>query len=503
MAHVSHNKADYNLDITYKYEKPSQRYVNIFLLIGIILFVLGLVFAIMSEGSLKNAGHGHDAHHGGGHSQVHKIDPPLLAQADTLKHTDAPAHSEQGDGHEAHGAAPVHGGDNGHKGGGHDGVAHGAAHGHDAGHGGHVEMPAEPVWLTRLWANLLANSFFFLGIALTALFLIAVKYASMAGWYVQFQRLAEAMSAYIPYGSVLLMVIFFASGNALYDWKDGMITNDFNNLVAHKSPYLNTAFFIARNVFFALVWVFFWWQFRKLSIQEDSQPGLALFNKRSYLAPIYIVVFGLSFSAASWDWLMSLEVTWFSTMFGVYVFASCWVAMLALLTLIAMFLKEQGFLPYVNTSHFHDLARMVFGFSIFWTYIWFCQFLLIWYANIPEETTYFRNRLEEYPVMFFATFFIDFILPFLVLMSRANNRHMITLGFICGCVVVGHWIDLCIMVFPGPLKSFGTIGLLEVGTFFLFLGSFLWVTARALAQAPLIPKNHPYLMESIDHHFTS
>jgi hypothetical protein len=221
------------------------------------------------------------------------------------------------------------------------------------------------------------------------------------------------------------------------------------------------------------------------------------------LSAVFIVLFGLSYSAAAWDWLMSLEVTWFSTMFGVYVFASCWVAMLAMLTLFALHLKQQGFLPYVNTSHFHDLARMVFGFSIFWTYIWFCQFLLIWYANIPEETTYFRNRLEEYPVLFFTTFVMNFILPFFILMSRFNNRHLLTLGFTCVIVVIGHWLDLCIMVFPGTMKSFGTIGLMEFGMFFLFLGLFTKVTSMYLAKAPLLPKNHPYLFESIDHHFTS
>jgi hypothetical protein len=214
------------------------------------------------------------------------------------------------------------------------------------------------------------------------------------------------------------------------------------------------------------------------------------------------VFFAVSSSVAAWDWVMSIDTHWFSTMFGWYTFASWWVAALALITLIVVYLKEAGYLKVVNANHLHDLGKFIFAFSIFWTYIWFSQFLLIYYANIPEETVYFIERMSTSPYswIFYTNLILNFALPFLLLMTRDAKRHMSMLKVVCPIVIVGHWFDFYNMVTPGVMKHEGGLGLLEIGTALIFLAAFLWITLNSLSKMPLVGKNHPLLEESLHHH---
>jgi hypothetical protein len=379
-------------------------------------------------------------------------------------------------------------------------VSGGEAHGEHGAHSGSEHRHSGPYWLVRNLASLLVNNMFFLCISALCLFFLAVKNVSNAGWYVGFMRVPESMAKFVLIPPVILILIFLAGKSYIYEWTiEEVVKNDPLNLLQNKTWWLSTGFFIVRNIVFFALWIFFMLQLTKLSLQEDEIGGQSLFKKRVSLSAAFIVLFALSFSAASWDWIMSIESHWFSTMFGVYVFASSWVTAIAFITLITIFLYSKGYLPHLNISHFHDLGRHMFGYTVFYMYIWFSQFLLIWYANIPEEGVYFHKRMTDYPLLFFSLIFINFLIPFLFLLRKGNLRHIPSLALMACVLIIGHWLDFNMMILPGILGSAGGIGATEIGFFLLFLGLFLIFTFNNLSKVPLVPKNHPYLKESLLH----
>ena len=217
---------------------------------------------------------------------------------------------------------------------------------------------------------------------------------------------------------------------------------------------------------------------------------------------IFIVFFAITSSTSAWDWTLSIDTHWFSTMYGWYNFASWFVSGLAAITLIVVLLRENGYIKIVSSEHLHDLGKFVFAFSIFWAYIWFGQFLLIYYANIPEESIYFLERLESdyYSPFFFVTLFLNFFFPFLVLMTRDSKRHTIFLKIVCTVVMVGQWLNFYLMITPGVLKENGGFGFIEIGTTMVYFAAFSYVVLQSLSKVPLVAKNHPMLEESIHHH---
>jgi len=414
---------------------------------------------------------------------------PLLNAVDTAAtaetaDTNAAAHTDEA----AQGAAELH-----------DAAAgHGDNHAQPGAHAGpHVH---EPLWMTRLLSNLLSFGFFFMGIGVLSVFFIALCYASNAGWYVQLQRILEAMANFIPIGGMLLLVVFLVGKKTLYHWADPDIVAT-DALLQEKSAYLNVPFFLIRNVLYIVIWMGMFIMLRNLSRKEDISGGIANFNKRITLSGVFIIVFGLTFSGAAWDWMMSVEAHWFSTMFSVRMFSTCFVTALAFLTLFTIYLKNRGYLPHVNTAHFHDLGKLMFAFSIFWTYIWFSEYMLIWYANIPEEGIYFVKRINEYPVTFFSLVIINFIVPFFILLSRGNIRHLQTLAFVAFVIIFGHSLDVFLAVTPGTMQGYGNYGIMELGMLILFMGLFMFVTASTLGKAAIVPKNHPYIKESLYHQY--
>ena len=254
-------------------------------------------------------------------------------------------------------------------------------------------------------------------------------------------------------------------------------------------------------VFFGLWYLFFSWIKKEMTAEDLDGNVQHWKNSRKYSA-IFLVIFAVSSSVAAWDWVMSIDTHWYSTMTGWYLFASWWVAGLAMITYLTVLLKEAGYLKIVNANHLHDLGKFVFAFSIFWTYIWFSQFLLIYYANIPEETVYFvqRRTVSPYSWVFFANLFLNFVLPFLLLMTRDAKRHMTMLKVVCPIVIVGHWIDHFNMITPGVMQHDGGLGLLEIGMALMFLAAFLMITFSSLTKFALVPKNDPMLQESLGHH---
>ncbi len=203
----------------------------------------------------------------------------------------------------------------------------------------------------------------------------------------------------------------------------------------------------------------------------------------------------------SWDWIMSIDPHWFSTLFGWYVFASFFVSGITMIAMVTLYLKSRGYLEYVNTSHIHDLAKFMFGISVFWTYLWFSQFMLIWYANIPEEITYFITRIQLYNLPFFGAVVMNFVFPLLILINTDFKRITWVLVMAGVVILAGHYIDFFNMIMPGTVGDKWFIGIPEIASVLFFLGLFIYVVFTALTKAPLLPKRNPYIEESKHFHY--
>lgn len=361
----------------------------------------------------------------------------------------------------------------------------------------------------RIWANMLVNSYFFVGIGLMGTLWMAIQYVSEAGWSSGFKRVPEAVSQFLLVGGPILLITLIGGSHNLgwhhiYHWMDPEIMNPesshYDSIIAGKAAYLNEPFFFLRAVLYLAVWIFFTLFFRKQSLKEDMEGGVAI-HKRNYgWAAAFLVFYGVTSSTASWDWMMSIDTHWFSTLFGWYNFSTMFVTGITMFALITISLKRNGYLPDINQEHIQDLGKFMFGASVFWGYLWFSQFMLIWYANIPEEVTYFQDRWKNYQFVWGALPVLNLALPMLLLMDKAAKRNFNMMTIAGVIIVVGHWLDVFQMVMPGSVKADWGIGILEVGLFLGFLGLFLFVVHNSLAKAPLVAKNHPYLDEAKHHH---
>lgn len=382
----------------------------------------------------------------------------------------------------------------------------------------------------RSWANLLVNGFFFLGIGLGGLFFFALQNATETAWTVLVRRVFEGIMSYVPVGAVV-MVIVLAAGSMhmhhIYHWMDhtlyheyvvgegaeatysdemvegAMANPNYDALIANKAAFLNQPFFWLRSLVYLGVFILFARWFRSKSLAMDQQSGESLVKTHLLLyrrGALFLVFFAVFSSTLAWDWIMSIDTHWFSTLFGWYVFSGMFVSAMIAAVVLVLYLKRKGYLPQVNNSHVQDLGKWVFATSFLWSYLYFSQFMLIWYSNIPEEVTYFQQRIEGHPMLLWSIFFINFAVPMVLLMSRdakRNPRFLIGVGAI---IFIGHWLDVIMMVMPGTLgHHFHGVGLLEVGMFTAFLGLFMTVVLNTLTKAPLTPVNHPFLEESVHH----
>lgn len=361
----------------------------------------------------------------------------------------------------------------------------------------------------RIWANMLVNSYFFVGIGLMGTLWMAIQYVSEAGWSSGFKRVPEAVSQFLLVGGPILLITLIGGSHNLgwhhiYHWMDPEIMNPesshYDSIIAGKAAYLNEPFFFLRAVLYLAVWIFFTLFFRKQSLKEDLEGGVAIHKKNYGWAAAFLVFYGVTSSTASWDWMMSIDTHWFSTLFGWYNFATMFVTGITMFALITISLKRNGYLPDINEEHIQDLGKFMFGASVFWGYLWFSQFMLIWYANIPEEVTYFQDRWKNYQFVWGALPVLNLALPMLLLMDKAAKRNFNMMTITGVIIVVGHWLDVFQMVMPGSVKADWGIGILEIGLFLGFLGLFLFVVHNSLAKAPLVAKNHPYLDEAKHHH---
>lgn len=361
--------------------------------------------------------------------------------------------------------------------------------------------------VTRFWAVLLQNSTYFLLSVNAAMFFLCATTLAWAGFTVSFRRVAEAISTLVPIFGILafivLMSLVFGHQHHIYHW----LTPEGDKVLEGKSGFLNPTFFTVWTIITIAGWSYLGHNIRKISREADENPmsveeGKKWVFKNTVNAAFYIVLFALTVaSSIPWLWLMSVDAHWYSTMYSWYTFASTFVAGLALIALFIIYLKNQGHLPYTNEEHLHDIGKFMFAFSIFWTYLWFSQFMLIWYANIPEETKYFRPRmLGEYRGLFWLNLILNFVTPFLILMKAGAKRNYSIMTFAAIIIIFGHWLDFFLMVMPGPMGDHATISWFELGIAAGYVGMIVWLVGRALEKAPLVPLHHPFLKESIIHH---
>ena len=375
----------------------------------------------------------------------------------------------------------------------------------------------------QTWANLLWSNFIFMGMALGATFFLAIQYVAEVGWSAVIKRPLEAMGQSLPVAGIIMIVILAFGGRSLYHWMEEGITDpnapNYDAILAGKSAFLNPLFFWIRVILYFAIWSYFARLFRSNSLQMDASPNVAAYLKNRRFAAAFLVLFAVTESLMSWDFIMSLESHWYSTLFAWYTFAGFFVTSLAALAFIVTYLQHRGYLKEVSEHHLHDIGKFMFAFSIFWTYLWFCQFMLIWYSNISEEITYFMLRQDHYRGIWLAAFFINFIAPFLILMTRDAKRKKYLLMFMSAVIFIGHWLDFYIMVVPGSMVTashhatahagagahgvheliYGSIGLMEIGTTIGFLGLFAYITQLYLSKSPLVVKNHPMMEESLHH----
>lgn len=358
------------------------------------------------------------------------------------------------------------------------------------------------------WAALYVACIFFLLITMGVLAFYAIQQVAQAGWSPVLFRVMEGITAYLPVISVVFFVLLLASAfhmNHLFVWMaDGVTTPghaNYDKLIAAKSGYLNVSFWLIRAAIFLIGWNLYRHFSRKLNLAQDEANDDSNYKKVFKMSAGFLVFFIVTESIMSWDWIMSVDPHWFSTLFGWYVFASFVVSAVTVICLISLYLKGKGYLEYVNTSHIHDLAKFMFGFSVFWTYLWFSQFMLIWYANIPEEVTYFVTRINDFTLPFWGAVVMNFVFPILILVNTDFKR--ITWVLVMAGVVIlsGHYIDFFNMIMPATVGTQWFIGIPEIASVCFFLGLFIFVVFNALTKAPLLPKRNPFIEESKHFHY--
>lgn len=352
---------------------------------------------------------------------------------------------------------------------------------------------------TRAWANFLLNNVYFVSLSAGAVLFLSLQRVTQSGWSAGFIRVPESMGMYLPVAAVLFVVMIFGI-HSLYHWSHAeAVAHD--PILQHKQPYLNVPFWVGRMLVFFILWILLATMLRRYSLREDEEGGLVIFRKAEHTAKIFIFVIAITFSFAGFDWVMSIDPHWYSALFALKNFVSALYHAAAIIAFIVLLLNQFGYFKFLSKSHLHDFSSYIFMLCIIWGYFWFAEFMLIWYANIPEETVYFVTRMqtEEWRIFFFANIIINWFIPFTIMMPAASRRSKLTLKIVIPVLLIGMFLDLYLQIFPGVVGK-QVLGFNEIGGFLGFIGLFMLVTGYFLSKANLYPKQHPYMEECLAHH---
>lgn len=354
---------------------------------------------------------------------------------------------------------------------------------------------------TRAWHAYLVAMFYFLSLGLGGIFFVAIQHLTKAGWSVTVRRFSEAFSAYLPFAAVMALVFGVLGSKHLYQWfNTAFVAQD--EILQHKAAYLNPTFFFVRLFVFFGIWLFFSHRLVHLSTDQDKSgdPNLTLATVKPSIG--FLLLFALSYSLFSVDVLMSLDPHWFSTIFGVYCFAGLFQSTMAAMILLTLFFMKNGKVNgYVTMDHVHDLGKFLKAFTVFWAYIAFSQYMLMWYANLPEETTFFITRSEgSWALVSVLLIVFKFIVPFIALLPRWAKRTPVHLATICVLILVMQYVDVYWLVYPNLNEKELVFGLTEILAFCGFLGLFLFALTRFLSRNNIVAIRDPRIDEALHHH---
>jgi len=347
----------------------------------------------------------------------------------------------------------------------------------------------------RVWTSLLMAGYLLTGFGLSGVVFVAVQYACGAGWSTAFRRVPEAMTMILPVGAGLMAAALIGHPST-YAWTIHTPHDGFQRI------WLRWPFFLSRAALYLGVWIAFAMAIVRTSRRQDNDRDVRHTRRNVRLSIIFLIAFAVTFWLASFDWVMSLEPNWASTIFGIYNFAGMFSSGLALLVLFVLWLRRTGPLrDFVNEEHLHDLGKLLFAFSTFWMYIWFSQYMLIWYANISEETAYYVARLHNaWAPLFLLNMILNWAVPFAALLPRGTKRSPRALGRVAAVVLAGRVLDVYLMVAP-PLQGARPLaGLWEVGVLAGAAGALVLAFYRGIREAAPVPLNDPYLEESLNYH---
>lgn len=352
----------------------------------------------------------------------------------------------------------------------------------------------------RGWYNYLLNYFYWSCLGLAGVFFVALQYITGAVWSVTLRRVAEGMAAFLPV-ALLLFFGIIAGEHHLYEWTHDAVVAA-HPVLQEKTAYLNTSFFTLRNIFFLLLWIGLGGLMVRNSIQQDETGDAQLTTRNTKLAGAFLLTFAITFTLAGFDLIMSLAPEWYSTIFGVYCFAGLFVSGIAMITLLTTTFYRQGrFGPYLRPDHLFDLGKLMLAFTVFWAYIAFSQYMLIWYADLPEETGYLMMRMSgAWTPVSWALLICNFIIPFLLLLPQGVKKNAIYLRCIALWILATHYLDCYWLVVPQFAHERPVFGWMEIGMFVGFAGLFGLVLIAFFSRVPLVPRGDPRLHEAMEFH---
>jgi len=352
---------------------------------------------------------------------------------------------------------------------------------------------------TRAWANFLLSGYFMTGVGFCGMMFVAIHFVSNSGWDVAIRRVPEAMFSVMPVAFIMMALLYFGMHD-IYEWTHADIM-EADPILKGKSPFLNPLGFMVRMAIYFTFWI---WIGRKIILKSHAmdKDGNPIHKKAaSGLSAFWLYLGGIMFIASSFDWIMSLEPHWYSTIFGLYNFSGMFSSGLAIMIIALIYLRRIGVLSgIVKKDHLHELGRYLFGFTTFWVYIWFSQHMLIWYANIPEETVYYIKRhVGVFGSLTVLNILLNWLIPFSILLFRKTKRNEKSLLIAASIVLVGRWVDLYLMIFPPHLES-PVFGIIEVSMFVGTLALFFWIFFKAFSKESPVPMKDPFLDESLQLH---
>ncbi|MEE9349277.1 MAG: quinol:cytochrome C oxidoreductase [Flavobacteriaceae bacterium] len=428
---------------------------------------------------------------------THKVEEILNAKHDshaTNSHSTADVNFKKQDGHNTHNVTEHKAVDT-HKADSHD--THASKDSHQA----HLEHVLHQ-YQNKPWSAFFIAAFFFFMVALLVLVFYSIQWAAQAGWSIVIFRVMEAITAFLlpmSFFLLLFLVLSTLDFNHVFVWMGHDAVND--PVLVGKAPWLNKTGFLIRSFIFVTGWNIFRFFLRRNSIALDKTGDLKIYKRNFNIAVGFLGFFIVTELFFVFDLAMSLDPHWYSQLYPFYVFASMMVTAVTTILIVTVYLKSKGYLPEVKESHIHDLGKFMFGFSIFWAYFFFDQFMLQWYSNIPEDVVYWLPRLGSYKFPFLLMLVLNFVLPFLLLIGSDFKRVsgiIVTAGLF---IIMGHYIDIFVLISPATVGDVWSFGIPEIASFVFFLGLFIYVVFNALSKAPLQAKGNPFMKESEHFHY--